>query len=185
MRIFDTDGNEIENPDLDKGRLFYEQKPVVHTWVIDVVEQTHEEVIAEYPNGGKDVEIVVDVEEQGHWETRDEDGSVIDFDGFIPDDMQHEVSVKGMWAFQRYRVYTDEELAEIARKKAEGEAAAAQAAKREEFLVSAPERMEATEQTQAEVDDALCALYEQSIAQQTVIDEQDDAICELYELIRN
>ncbi len=145
MKILDIDGNEIEKPDLQKGMLSYEQKTVVHTWIVDVEEESHEEVVAEYPNGGKDVEIVVDVEEQGHWETRDEEGSVIDFDGFIPDDMPHEITVKDVWTFQRYRVYTDEELAEIAKRKEDAEAAAAKAAEREEFLEGAPDRMDNAE----------------------------------------
>lgn len=145
MKIFDIEGNEIENPDLDKGRLFYEQKTVVHTWIVDVVERTHEEVIAEYPNGGKDVAIVVDVGEQGHWETRDEDGSIIDFDGSIPDDMPRENPLKGVWEFQRYRLYTEEELAAIAKQKIDAEAAAAKAAEREKFLEVAPDRMDNAE----------------------------------------
>ena len=54
MKIFDTEGNEITNPDIEKGELAYESLRVIHTWVIDVEERTHEKVIAEYPNGGKD-----------------------------------------------------------------------------------------------------------------------------------
>lgn len=145
MKIFDIDGNEIEKPDLEKGMLAKEQMRVVHTWIVDVEEQTHEEVIAEYPNGGKDVAIVIDVEEQGHWETRDEDGNVVDFDGFIPDDMPHENPVEDVWQFQRYRVYTEDELAEIAKRKEEAAAAAAKAAEREELLEGAPERMDNAE----------------------------------------
>lgn len=145
MKIFDTEGNEITNPDIEKGELAYENLRVIHTWVIDVEERTHEKVIAEYPNGGKDVEIVIDVEERGHWETRDEEGNVVDFDGIIPDDMPHENPVEDVWGFQRYRVYTEEELAEIAKRKEEAEAAAAKAAEREEFLEGAPERMDNAE----------------------------------------
>ena len=117
MKIFGTDGKEIENPELEKGELSCEQVRVVHTWIVDVEEESHEEVVAEYPNGGKDVAIVIDVEEHGHWETRDEEGSVIDFDGSIPDDMPHENPVEDVWQFQRYRAYTEDELAEIAKRK--------------------------------------------------------------------
>lgn len=145
MKIFDTEGNEITNPDIEKGELAYESLRVIHTWVIDVEERTHEKVIAEYPNGGKDVEIVIDVEEQGHWETRDEEGNVVDFDGIIPDDMPHENPVEDIWQFQRYRVYTEEELEEIAQLKAEAEAAAEKAEEREAFLDGAHERMDNAE----------------------------------------
>lgn len=151
MKIFDIEGNEIEKPDLEKGRLFYEEKTVIHTWIVDVEEQAHEEIVAEYPNGGKDIAIVVDVEEQGHWETRDEEGNVIDFDGLIPDDMPHEIIVKDVWKFQRYRVYTEEDLAEIAKRKEEAETAAAKAAEREEFLEGAPDRMDNAEMGMGEL----------------------------------
>lgn len=68
--------------------------------------------------------------------------------------------------------YTEEELAEIA--KAEAEKVKAQ--EREELLDSLPE-------TLADADDAICELYETTIAQQAAMDEQDAAICELYELM--
>lgn len=145
MKIFGTDGKEIENPELEKGELSCEQVRVVHTWIVDVEEESHEEVVAEYPNGGKDVAIVVDVEERGHWETRGEDGRAVDFDGIIPDDMPHENPVEDIWQFQRYRVYTEDELAEIAKRKEEAAAAAAKAAEREEFLEGAPDRMDNAE----------------------------------------
>ncbi len=152
MKIFDIDGKEIENPDIEKGELSCEQVRVVHTWIVDVEEESHEEVVAEYPQtGGKDVAIVIDVEERGHWETRDEEGSVIDFDGSIPDDMPHENPVEDIWQFQRYRVYTEDELAEIAKRKEEAEAAAAKAAEREEFLEDAPERMDNAETAMGEL----------------------------------
>lgn len=151
MKILDIDGNEITNPDLEKGVLANEQMRVVHTWIVDVEEEAHEEVVAEYPNGGKDVAIVVDVEERGHWETRGEDGRAVDFDGIIPDDMPHESPVNDIWVFQRYRVYTEDELAAIARQKAEAEAAAAKKAEREAFLEEAPERMDDAEMAMGEL----------------------------------
>ena len=151
MKIFDTEANEITNPDIEKGELAYESLRVIHTWVIDVEERTHEKVIAEYPNGGKDVEIVIDVEERGHWETRDEEGNVVDFDGIIPDDMPHENPVEDVWGFRRYRVYTEEELEEIAQQKAEAEAAAVKKAEREAFLEEAPERMDDAEMAMGEL----------------------------------
>ena len=47
MKIFGTDGKEIENPELEKGELSCEQVRVVHTWIVDVEEESHEEVVAE------------------------------------------------------------------------------------------------------------------------------------------
>lgn len=47
---------------------------------------------------------------------------------------------------------------------------------RSEEMEQAPEHMEST-------DDAICELYEQTIAQSAIIDDQDAAICALYEMM--
>ena len=63
MRILDFYNNEVENPDLELGYLQDSHIHVAHHPAIEAVEeQGHYEVIAEYPNGGKDVKWVVDVE---------------------------------------------------------------------------------------------------------------------------
>lgn len=64
MRIFDQNGVELleENVDLAKGRLVKDQLFVTHHEAVEAVEeQGHWITVAEYPNGGKDVEWVVDV----------------------------------------------------------------------------------------------------------------------------
>ena len=61
MEIFDEQGNLIENPDLDLGYLETRTRTVHHDAVEAVEEVSHYEVIAEYPNGGKDVRKVIDV----------------------------------------------------------------------------------------------------------------------------
>ena len=63
MRIFDENNNEIQEYDQTKGFLKNDKILKAHHEAIkEVPEQGHYEVIAEYPNGGKDVEWVVDVE---------------------------------------------------------------------------------------------------------------------------
>lgn len=63
MRILDINGIEISSPDLALGYLTEEEIFVAHHNAVDAVEeQWHYEVIAEYPNGGKDVQKVVDIE---------------------------------------------------------------------------------------------------------------------------
>lgn len=62
MRVFDEDNNEVLNPDPEKGygepdRLFVAH----HDAVEEVLPVTHYEVVAEYPNGGKDVISIIDV----------------------------------------------------------------------------------------------------------------------------
>lgn len=129
MKIYDEDFNVIESPDLEAGCTVAESRRITHRWVVDVAEETHEEVVAEYPEtGGKDVAVVVDVAERGHWETRTENGDPVDYDGEIPDDWPHDAEVPGVEEYLLYRPYTEEELAEIGREKEERERAEAEAA---------------------------------------------------------
>lgn len=60
MKIYVND-KEIESPDLSKGYLTEEQRLVAHHEAVEAVAEVgHYEVIAEYPNGGKDVAWVID-----------------------------------------------------------------------------------------------------------------------------
>ena len=98
MKIIDENGAAIENPDLTLGYLVDDTEPVEHPAVEGVEEVSHYETVAEYPNGGKDVQRVVDVPgvpAQAAW--------------------------TGQMPGQRYIRYTAEELAaqEEARKKQE------------------------------------------------------------------
>ena len=62
MRILDINNIEIANPDMTKGRLVEDKVFVQYHEAVEAVpEQFHYETIREYPNGGKDVEIVIDV----------------------------------------------------------------------------------------------------------------------------
>jgi hypothetical protein len=61
MIVFDTHGNPIETYDLTAGHIVESTKTIHHDAVAAVAEQSHYETVAEYPNGGKDVKLVVDV----------------------------------------------------------------------------------------------------------------------------
>lgn len=62
MRIIDESGIEVESPDLRKGHLKNDSLLIMHHEEIKAVEEVgHYETIAEYPNGGKDIQWVVDV----------------------------------------------------------------------------------------------------------------------------
>ena len=61
MKIIDDNGAAIETPDLTLGHLVGGTEPVEHPAVEGVEEVSHYETVAEYPNGGKDVQRVVDV----------------------------------------------------------------------------------------------------------------------------
>ena len=98
MKILDETGAVIENPDLTLGYLTDSTEEVTHPAVEGVEELFHYETVAEYPNGGKDVQKIVDrpgVQAQEAWTEQ------------VP--------------IQKYIRYTAEELAaqEEERKKAE------------------------------------------------------------------
>lgn len=101
MKIIDINGNPMESPDLSLGWLEDKTKTIHHDAVEGVEEQHHYVTIAEYPNGGKDVEKVVDVPGVEAKDAWDEEEQV-----------------------QVYHLYTAEELAaqEQARKEAEEKA---------------------------------------------------------------
>ena len=61
MKILDQQGNEILNPDLIKGHLESDKLTIHHDAVTAVAEQSHLKTVRTYPNGGKDVEKVIDV----------------------------------------------------------------------------------------------------------------------------
>ena len=61
MKIIDETGAVVENPDLTLGYLTDDTEEITHPAVEGVEEQWHWETVTEYPNGGKDVQRVVDV----------------------------------------------------------------------------------------------------------------------------
>ena len=62
MRIFDeTKTNELSSYNLEKGYLINDKLFIKHHEAVEASEeQGHYETVAEYPNGGKDVEWVID-----------------------------------------------------------------------------------------------------------------------------
>jgi hypothetical protein len=122
MKIIDSNGSPIENPDLTKGYLKPETQTVHHDAVAGVEEVSHYETIREYPNGGKDVKKVVDVKAVPAQNAYDEEVEV-----------------------QRYILYTAEELAAQAEAKKKAEEAAAAEAKKKAELETVPGRMDALE----------------------------------------
>ena len=61
MKIIDETGAVVENPDLTLGYLTDDTEEIIHPAVEGVEEQWHWETVTEYPNGGRDVQRVVDV----------------------------------------------------------------------------------------------------------------------------
>ena len=122
MKIIDSNGNPMEAPDLSLGWLEDKTQTIHHDAVEAVPEVSHYETLAEYPNGGKDVQKVVDapgVEAKDAW---DEEEQV-----------------------QMYHLYTAEELAAQAEAKKKAEEAAAAEAKKKAELETVQGRMDALE----------------------------------------
>ena len=61
MEIYDINDKLIENPDLEKGHIENEKKTIHHDAVEAVEEKYHYETLKTYPNGGKSVKKVIDV----------------------------------------------------------------------------------------------------------------------------
>lgn len=64
MRIFDELDNELNANELDFSKGYLKEEKIFikhHDAVSAVEEQGHYEIIKEYPNGGKDVEWIIDV----------------------------------------------------------------------------------------------------------------------------
>lgn len=115
MVIFDQDGNVLESADPEKGAIEYRTETVYYRYVIESEEVGHYEVVAEYPNGGKDVEWRVDSPEEGRWEVVDADGEPVEhFDGTVPEGLAKDEATPDIWTYGVYVPYTEDELAEIA-----------------------------------------------------------------------
>lgn len=74
MRVFNEDKTqELKEYDLNKGHLKLDKLFIRHHEAVEEIkEQWHYETIAEYPNGGKDVEKIIDVPYQVPQEEYDE-----------------------------------------------------------------------------------------------------------------
>ena len=70
MKILDETGAVVENPDLTLGYLTDDTEEITHPAVEGVEEQWHWETVTEYPNGGRDVQKIIDrpgVQAQEEW----------------------------------------------------------------------------------------------------------------------
>lgn len=122
MNVFDNEMNYIESPDLDLGYLTIKTARLIWNYILESEEEGHYETIQEYPNGGKDVEWIVDVPEVGHWETKYEDGTLVDMEHYDGDEQpdeswDHTVECATHWDYNLYTLYTSEELEQITKEK--------------------------------------------------------------------
>lgn len=182
MVIYDEYGSIVRDPDTTKGYIEKRLIKVHHEYVVDSPAVTHEEVIAEYPEtGGMDVETVIDVPEQGHWVTTDEDGKPLpEFDGNL-DGMPW--SFDDTWEVGIYIPYTREELEAIEETEREIEEQTRKAQEREEYVDKLPERIEGIEEG---VDTSYDGIAELGLVISDIdvtLDDIMDAIAELGQIV--
>ena len=89
MRILDENGNELQEVDFTYGYYVADQILIAHHPAQEYIpEQGHYEVVAEYPNGGKDVEWVIDVPGQEAREAWDETEDILRWHWFTEDEVE-------------------------------------------------------------------------------------------------
>lgn len=181
MTTFDSNWNVIETPDYELGYVEQRELPVVHEYVIDEPEISHEEVVAEYPEtGGKDVQIVIDREEKGHWETKDEEGNIVNhFDGMITEGFPKDELIPDIWYYDLYIPYTPEELAEMEEQRKQAEAEQEKYDQQQEWLEKAPERVDAIESGVNDAYEATAELGVEVADHAVTLDDIMNAVAEL------
>lgn len=122
MNVFDSNMNYIESPNLEREYLTRKTAKLTWNYILESEEEGHYITLVEYPNGGKDVDWVVDVPEVGHWETRYEDGTLVDMEHYDGDEQpdeswDHTVEYTTYWDYNLYTLYTEEELEQITKEK--------------------------------------------------------------------
>lgn len=171
MRIIDEAGAEVENPDLELGKLVPERLLVAHHGEVPEKERIEEEgePIWQNPDDPENALIPIVV--------------VQEYAPAVPAWDEYEDAM-------RYVRYTQEELDEIAagkaaeeesRRKAEEEAEAAKrlAEERNAIVDGAPARFDGVESAQLDCDEAITALYESMVQAQL---DTDEALVTMYEL---
>lgn len=153
MNAFNNEMNYIESPDLELGYLTTKTAKLIWNYILESAEEGHYETIQEYPNGGKDVEWIVDAPEVGHWETKYEDGTLVDMEHYDGDEQpdeswDHTVEYTTKWDYYLYTLYTSEELEEINKEK-----------EKEQLLIQLGD----LEQKMYESDDVVMQIVEQQI----------------------
>lgn len=149
MIIYNENGNVIENPDMSFGYVEKKIIPVIHQYIVDEPAVTHEVIIKEYPEtGGKDVAIVVDAPEIGHWITSDQNGNEIsEFDGDLTA-FAKDFPVNDTWEYGVFVAYSEEE---IARRQEEEARLSEETEKREDFMQNGPDKINELESTQEDM----------------------------------
>lgn len=137
--VFDGGFATVENPDLEKGRIEQRAVEVSCRYAVEREKQGEFRVVAEYDNGGKDVEFVETSPEVGAWHVYRDGAEWPECPLAVPDDWPHEQAVETTVFIDVYTPYTDEELAAIKERREAAEKAAQEAADKAEVMDSLPD----------------------------------------------
>lgn len=104
MRVFNENKTiELTNYDREKGYLKPDKLFIAHHEAVEAVEeQGHYETIAEYPNGGKDVEWVIDVQAVEAKEAYDEYEDIQVFVPYTAEEIEREKAEKYPQLVEKY-----------------------------------------------------------------------------------
>lgn len=90
MKIYDENNNEILNPDLSIGYLTNEKMLLKHHNAKRKINgKGHYVVIKEYPNGGKDVEWVWDIEPDDGYKAWDEYEDILKYTKYTDEELEN------------------------------------------------------------------------------------------------
>lgn len=149
MIIDETTKKIIENPDYSVGEVYDGEVDVIYKYILEKPAEYEEKVVAEYPNGGKDVEIVEVSPEVGNWVLTNLDGEEYpipnntDFRSFVKGDLNYlKISVS------IYHRYTPEELKEVEEENRRLEEQQREAKEKQETMDALPGRVDTVETTQ-------------------------------------
>ena len=91
MRILDENNNELQEVDFALGYYVTDQILIDHHPAQEYIpEQGHYEIVAEYPNGGKDVDWIIDIPGQEEKEAWDEVEDILRWHWFT----EEEINIK-------------------------------------------------------------------------------------------
>lgn len=106
MKYFGVDDLEIFSPDLSLGRVVPDKRLVAHHPAVEAVPDVwHYEVIATYPNGGQDLEKVVDVPGVPAVEAWDEYEDILRYIPYTPEELAEKEANR--------KPSTEEQIAEL------------------------------------------------------------------------
>lgn len=136
---------DLYNWDFDR----IETENVYLSYQVDVPEEVVSELIAEYPNGGKEYRDVILKEESGHFDIFYENGLKFPYQLYIPDYVPKDDSTHTGIAYINYwRKLTEEELAQ---KEQEQEEEAKKLEATQDFMQNGPDKLKALEEAQDDI----------------------------------